>query len=92
MNLWKQAVDLKIPLAHDVRIHFFAKRGQLLDGFVKIAGNWLMLLRCCKATGEDVVALDNLEEEIENFKKWAEDGISELARLATDELEKDKKQ
>lgn len=43
-------------------------------------------------TGEDVVALDNLEEEIENFKKWAEAGISELARLATDELEKDKKQ
>ena len=50
------------------------------------------MLRCCKATGEDVIALDNLEEEIENFKKWAEDGIGELARLARGELEKDKKQ
>ena len=49
MNPWKQAVDAKIPLAHDVRIHFFAKRGQQLDGFVKIASNWLMLLRCCDA-------------------------------------------
>lgn len=44
------------------------------------------------AYGEDVIALDDLEEEIDNFKKWAENGISELARLATDELAKDKKQ
>lgn len=92
MDLWRQAVDMEIPLAHEVRIHFFAKRGQLLDSFVKMAGNWLMLLRCCKATGEDVIALDDLEEEIDRFKKWAEDGISELALLATDELAKDKKQ
>lgn len=92
MDMWRQAIDLKIPLAHEVRIHFFSRRGQLLDGFVKIADNWLMVLRCCKATGEDVIALDDLEEEINNFKKWAEDGISELARLATDELAKDKNQ
>lgn len=45
-----------------------------------------MLLRHCKATGEDLVALDSLETEIEEFKDWAEAGISELARLASEEL------
>ena len=36
-------------------------------------------------TGEDLVALDALETEIEEFKTWAEAGISELARLASEE-------
>lgn len=86
LQMWRKAVDLEIPLASDLRIHFLARRGQLLDGFVKLAGNWLMLLRHCKATGEDLVALDALETEIEEFKAWAEAGISELACLASEEL------
>jgi len=86
LQMWRKAADLEIPLASDLRIHFLARRGQLLDGFVKLAGNWLMLLRHCRATGEDLVALDALETEIEEFKAWAEAGISELARLASEEL------
>lgn len=86
MQMWRKAVDLEIPLSSDIRIHFLARRGQLLDGFVKLAGNWLMLFRHFKATGEDLVALDALETEIEEFKAWAEAGISELARLASEEL------
>ena len=86
LQMWRKAVDLEIPLASDIRIHFLARRGQLLDGFVKLAGNWLMLLRHCKATGEDLVALDALETEVEEFKAWAEAGISELAKLASEDL------
>lgn len=86
IQMWRKAVDLEIPLASDIRIHFLARRGQLLDGFVKLAGNWLMLLRHCKATGEDLVVLDAFETDVEEFKAWAESGISEIARLASEEL------
>lgn len=86
LQMWRKAVDLEIPLASDIRIHFLARRGELLHGFVSLSGNWLMLLRSCKAAGDDLVALDALETEIEEFKAWAESGISVLARLASEEL------
>jgi hypothetical protein len=91
MDLWRKAVDMEIPLAREIRIHFFARRGELLDGFARTASNWSMLLRCCKATGDDLLALDALEEEVDNFKKWAENGIRELAQLARQELDADRK-
>jgi hypothetical protein len=90
MEMWRKAVDMEIPLAPDIRIHFFAKRGQLLDDFSKIAKNWLILLGHCKATGEDLIQLDELEAEIKSFQDWAEAGISELAKLAVEVSELDK--
>ena len=90
MEMWRKAVDMEIPLAPNIRIHFFAKRGQLLDGFSKIAKNWLMLLGHCKATGEDPIQLDELEAEIKSFQDWAEAGISELANLSGEVGELDK--
>ncbi|WP_382164070.1 hypothetical protein [Hydrogenophaga sp. ANAO-22] len=57
LQMWRKAVDLEIPLASDIRVHFLARRGHLLDGFVTLARNWLMLLHSCNATGNDVLAL-----------------------------------
>jgi hypothetical protein len=85
-----KSLDMEIPLADELKLHLFARREQILDGFSKTAGTWLMLLRQCKATGPDLIDLDNLEEEISEFKKWAEDGISSLVALATEESLVDK--
>lgn len=85
--MWRKSVDMQIPLAPEFRIHFFARRGELLDNYAKVAANWLTLLSSCKADGENLVALDQIETDIEEFKAWAEAGISELTRLATEELQ-----
>lgn len=53
MDLWRQAVDMEIPIHDSLRMHFFSRRGELLAGFVKTAGQWSMVLNACKATGED---------------------------------------
>lgn len=90
MDLWRKSLDMEIPLADQLKIHLFARRGQILDGFSKTASSWLMVLRQCKATGPDLIDLDNLEEEITDFKKWADDGISSLVALATEESLVDK--
>ena len=60
MGLWRKATDMEIPLAPHLRSHFLTRRGNLLEGFVKISKNWTMLLEGCKATGDDLVALDAL--------------------------------
>ncbi len=84
MDMWRQAVDMKIPLAPELRSHFFTRRGSMLEGFVKIANNWIMLLNGCKGEGNDQVALDALRKEINDFKNWAESGIDELVKLAAE--------
>ena len=82
MDLWRNATDMSIPLSADLRSHFFAGRGKLLQGFVKVASDWLMLLQSCTATGDDLVELDGIRREILAFKAWADSGLSEIARLA----------
>lgn len=90
MEMWRKALDMEVPLADEFKIHFLARRGELLDGFAKTAGSWMMVLRKCKATGDDLIVLDALEEEIVAFKDWAEAGITSLAALAAEEVLKDK--
>jgi primosomal protein N'' len=89
MTMWRDAVDLKIPIHDSFKVHFLEKRGTLLEGFVKTANSWMTVLRACKAEGEDQAALESLMAEVEAFKKWSEEGLSELANLAIQESLKD---
>lgn len=82
MGLWRQAVDMEIDLAPEIRSHLISRRGKLLRGFVKIASNWLTVLHACTATGEDLIQLQTLVSEVEGFKGWAEAELSELEKLA----------
>lgn len=89
MEMWRKALDMEIPLRPDLRIHFFNRRGSLLDGFSQVAKNWLTLLHGCDAEGEDKVELLALRTEIKAFKEWAEAGIVELDRLGEEEVRRD---
>ena len=85
MELWRKTVEMEIPLAPHLRSHFLLQRGSLLEGFVKTANNWLMVLNNCKPTDEnDTVDLRALKEEILSFKSWAEQGVSELVKLTNE--------
>ena len=85
LHMWRKAVDLQIPLRSDIRTHFLSSRGDLLKGFVELAGNWLTVLHSCKATGPDLIELEQLVTDIEDFKQWAEIGIAEMALLKAEE-------
>ena len=82
IELWRKATDMEIPLAPSIRSHFLSRRGAILEGFIKVASNWLTLLDSCSATGDDLDQLDALRNEIEEFKAWDKAGILELKRLA----------
>lgn len=84
MGLWRQATDMEIDLAPEIRSHILSRRGKILSGFVKVASNWLTVLQACTATGEDLIQLQALVAEIEGFKAWAEAGIGEIQRLANE--------
>ncbi len=75
MNMWRDAVDMKIPIHDSFKVHFLEKRGNMLEGFVKTANSWMTVLRACKAEGEDQAALESLMAEVKAFKKWSEGGL-----------------
>ena len=84
MDLSRKATDMEVNLAPAIRSHVLSRRGPLLEGFVKVATNWLTLLSSCTAAGDEQEQLEALRQEIVSFRSWAETGISELAKLAAE--------
>ena len=89
MTMWRDAVDMKIPVHHNFKVHFIERRGSLLEGFIKTGASWLTVLRACKVEGQDLVELEALKADVEIFKKWADDGLTELNAMALQESVKD---
>lgn len=92
MDLWRGAVDMKIPVHDNFKVHFIERREALLEGFVRTSQSFLMVLGACKAEGSDLVELDALKVDVKNFKKWAEDGLAELGTMALQESMQDNMQ
>jgi len=92
MSLWRDSVDLKIPMADEFKVHFMNRRQSILANFVNTSNAWLVLLRSCKAidVGQDEFAV--LLSEVRDFHDWAQtelQGLQTLGRQAslTDQVE-----
>lgn len=87
MKMWRDAVDMKIPLHDNFKVQFMAERRGLLDGFEKTAHAWEMLLGAGSmlASEADQVRLDELRAKVEEFKAWAKAGLAELDQVAAQE-------
>lgn len=81
MKLWRDAVDMKMPIHDDFKIHFMQNRAKLLDGFVNTAASWSIFLSACKQEAPELETLAQLKADVQAFKKWAEDGLAELRDL-----------
>jgi hypothetical protein len=83
MELWKAALDMKIPVHDSFKIHFMENRRTLLEGYVKTGNAWLMMIRAMKGKsgGE---AFDRLRVKVEEFVTWSEDGLRALDALRPD--------
>lgn len=82
MGLWRESVDLKIPMADEFKTHFMARRAPILDNFVRTSGAWLMLLRDCKPSSESQLEYDNLVADVSSFHEWAKVQLQELQNMA----------
>lgn len=82
MDMWRNATDMKIPLHDAFKIHFMERRKSLLEGFEKTGKAWLAMLRAMKSTS-NASELVALRADIEEFVRWAEDGLATLAHLGS---------
>jgi hypothetical protein len=81
MTMWRDTIDLKVPMLDKFKLQFMQERRTILTNFSKTSKAWLTVLRCCKADGNDQGALCELVAEVSAFKDWAESSIQQLDRL-----------
>jgi hypothetical protein len=81
-TLWRDAVDMKIPLKDEFKIHFMNRRQSILQKMTSTASAWSTLLRGCQAEGEDKAQLEKLQADVAAFQKWTDDGLKELTDFA----------
>ncbi len=82
MKLWKETLSNAIPMATEFQIHFIQERPTILKNHATAASAWLIFLRSATPDDSDRDAFSALVAEVEAFKKWAEEGLAELERLA----------
>lgn len=82
MRLWRDSLDLKIPVHDEFKIHFMQNRGTILKNYESTAGAWLLALRPCRAHIEDAAKLTQLISDVAAFKQWAHDELEAIERMA----------
>jgi len=92
MTLWRDSVDLKIPMLDEFKVHFMNRRQSILTNFVNTSNAWLILLRSCKAIDGGQGEFADLVSEVKVFYDWAQtelQGLQTLGRQAslTDQVE-----
>lgn len=80
--MWRDAVDLKINMKAEFRSHMMVRRADILGRFVQTGATWSLMLRSCKAEGDDALELAKLLEDVVDFKAWAEAELLALRDLA----------
>lgn len=83
MKLWRDSIDMKIPVADEFKIHFMQNRQPILEGFVKPGTAWMTMLRDMTSTG-DAEALLEFWSEVEEFVTWAEGELKAIDQLRSD--------
>ncbi len=83
MTMWRDSVDLKLPMLDEFKVHFMNRRQSILGNFVNTSHAWLMLLRSCKATDGGQNAFAGIVSEVKDFHDWAQAELQALQTLGS---------
>jgi hypothetical protein len=85
IDLWKLAIDGKIPAKPEFALHFIQRRPAILDNYERACGSWLMFLHGAVPMPEDRPEFEKLIAEIEEFRGWTKAEIKKIDDLAMQE-------
>ena len=87
MMLWREVVELKIPVRDDLKVHLRSHRASNLANFIEVGKSWKTVLGSCKPTDvQDQLEFDALVAEIDEFVAWATSNLDELKNLGQEEV------
>jgi len=90
MQLWRDALDMKIPVHDNFKIHFLEERGSILKNYESAANAWSMALRGMKPSPEDDAELAALCARVQEFGDWAKEEQRKLLAMEVSESMQDR--
>jgi len=78
MRLWRDTIDLRVPMRDEFKVHMMGERRTILANFENVSDGWKMLLGRATPDSPDEEAFRALVAEIEEFNAWAKGQLDEL--------------
>lgn len=82
MQLWRDALDLQMPMHDEFKLHFIEQRPIILKRYVETASAWQMMLNHMVASAEEQEALAAVVADVKTFHSWAQSELSKIEEMA----------
>lgn len=82
IELWRATVDMKIPISDLLKLHFIAKRREILTGLLETGRHYDALLALMEPVEADKERFAESRRKVQEFRRWAADGLHDLNELA----------
>lgn len=91
MKMWREVVEMTIPMRDDIKVHILTKKREHLTNFVQTGKAWRTVLTSCEPaeTPEDCAAFVELMTSLDEFLLWAQTSLDQLEKLAIEEVIRD---
>jgi len=63
LDMWRDTVDMKIPVHDDFKVHFMQQRMPILTNLKAVVGGWKSVLNKCKPAAEDEAEFQELMQK-----------------------------
>ena len=84
IDLWRSTVDMKIPIADHLKLHFITKRRDILATMLETGKHYDAMLALMEPVEADRERFTQLRQKVQEFRRWAADGLYELNQLSSD--------
>ena len=84
MSMWREALDMQIPLRDEFKIHFMVRRQAILKNFAQVAQAWNHMLGYMTVLPEQQADFDHIKNDVTNFTTWANTELAKLKELSHD--------
>jgi hypothetical protein len=87
MDLWREVVEMKLPIRDDLKVHLMSRRASTLANFIEVGKAWKTVLGSCKpTTPQDQVEYEVLMAEVDEFVAWAKSNLDDLKAMGEQEV------
>jgi hypothetical protein len=80
LKLWRDGVDLRIPMADEFKLHFISQRKVILQNFEQVTSAWLLFIGAM-STPDHPDEMNELRSEIKQFNEWTKEEMKTLENI-----------
>jgi len=82
IDLWRATVDMEIPIADHLKLHFIAKRREILMGLLETGRHYDAMLALMEPVEADRGRFATSRRKVQEFRRWAADGLHRLNEVS----------